>query len=236
MLRRPGGYRLASSGGRLLNSLFFGVAKFGAKAWTSGETARGLGVVIGVQQVHFTLDHPAAKANRHGEWDVREGAAGELRLEVLHLDAPGRTRVWADGAGGKLEDQLTELAAGLVVAGEINYRSWLVESYERVLARRAQMQAELLKRQAERERQDAARRAAEAQARRAALRGHAQGWREAADLRAFIAAVEAAPPAGLDVAAWARWAREEADLLDPFRNGAVGDLPTGIGPEPEPGG
>lgn len=209
---------------RLLNSLFLGVAKLGVKSWTSGEAARDLGLKVGVQQISFVLDHPSAKKNRHGEWEVRAGAADLLRLEITRGAEPDQPKVWFDNEEAKLEDQLTEVAVVLVVTAEAAYRRHQVEAYERILERRAEMEAELVKLQAERERKARERREREAQARRDALRAQASAWREAADLRAFIAAVEAAQPGGVDLQAWASWARTEADRLDPFANGSVAEL------------
>ncbi len=53
------------------------------------------------------------------------------------------------------------------------------------------------------------------------LVGDCEGWRRAADIRAFVAAVEAGPLASKDVetfAGWKLWALAHADRIDPLRD------------------
>lgn len=206
---------------RLLNSLFFGGAKIGAKGWTSGDAARELGVTVGAQPVRFILDHPSAKKNRQGEWEVRAGAADTLRLQITSGSEPERQSVWIDTDDQRLEDQLTEIAVALIIAGEAAYRHEQFALVERVLERRREMEAELEQLLAKRAQEARARAEREALARRDALRAQASVWREAADLRAFIAAVEETRPSQVGLEEWARWARAEADRLDPFTSGSV---------------
>ena len=206
---------------RLLNSLFFGGAKIGAKGWTSGDAACELGITVGAQHVRFILDHPSAKKNRQGEWEVRAGAADTLRLQITSGSDPERQSVWIDKDDQRLEDQLTEIAVALIVAGEAAYRHEQFALVERVLERRREMEAELEELRAKRAQEARARAEREALARRDALRAQASAWREAADLRAFIAAVEETRPSQVGLEEWARWARAEADRLDPFTSGSV---------------
>jgi hypothetical protein len=50
----------------------------------------------------------------------------------------------------------------------------------------------------------------------AALRAFVDAWRSARDIRAFVGAFEqSAPPSGV-LAAWAAWARDHAEALDPL--------------------
>ncbi len=51
----------------------------------------------------------------------------------------------------------------------------------------------------------------------AALRAFVDAWREARNIRAFVGALEQseAPPTGV-LAAWAAWARDHAEAIDPL--------------------
>jgi hypothetical protein len=216
---------------RVLNSLALGLAKAGAKLEISGKVARDLSVLVGSTRLGLTLDHPKAKPTRHGEWEARPGREDDLRLRIGGQEgrAEGYRAVWEDGAGSKLEAELTAIAIEIIVAGEIEHRAAARRHYEWQLERRRHWEDEVRKRREDAERKANERRLAEEKARRDLLFGQANAWRQAQDIRGFIAAVLGDPPKDRSpehVQAWAAWAGAEANALDPLTSKTL-VLPTG---------
>jgi hypothetical protein len=83
------------------------------------------------------------------------------------------------------------------VHGERLYREHCVYHYEYALKRREEMKALLAKQKAEAEAAERKRRLDEEKRQRALLMSQSRDWRQAADLRAFVASV-AANQAGRD--------------------------------------
>ncbi|MBI1360260.1 MAG: hypothetical protein GC155_08250 [Alphaproteobacteria bacterium] len=201
---------------KVLNSLFLGLAEQWAKPWVRGHQARELGVGVGCQQVSFTLDHPSAKPNRHGEAVIHGGKTDTLKLQVRSSDEGGQTLVWRDEDDRKIETRLTEIVVALLLHGEWSYRASCIHRYRYALERREEMKALLVQQKAEAEAAERKRRADEEKRQRGILLHQARDWRQAADLRAFIATVEAGQAGGDGLEAWASWARGIADRLDPL--------------------
>lgn len=206
----------------ILNSLAIGLSKVGAKLEVSGPTGRQISVRVADTPVELTLDHPAAKPNRHGEWQIREGSADDLKLVIGKADAETYKPIWLDDEKGYLEAKLSQIGLEIVFAGEVLYRERQLAGHKWRLEERARLEVEVRKRREEAERRERERRAAEAKARRDQLFGQAQAWRSAHDLRGFVAEIlasqvaSAAPDA---IKRWAAWALREADQLDPATNG-----------------
>ena len=116
-------------------------------------------------------------------------------------------------AAGRVEDQLNEVLIGMVA--EAGRRR--IGRREREAAHRRWEEQERLRReQAERERAE--------RARVEKLLAEADAWKKADTLRGYVAAVEQLAVArrvrvdeGAELAAWMKWAREQADKLDPVR-------------------
>lgn len=206
----------------LLNSLAIGLSKAGAKFEVSGPTGRNVSVRVGVTAVSLTLDHPGARANRFGEWQVREEPAGDLKLVIGEPDAKAFRPVWLDDATGNLEAKLPELCLEIVVAGEAIYRECRLAGHQWALDGRARLEVEVRKRREEAERRALEQREAEVEARREHLFRQANAWRSAGDIRGFVAAILKSQlnSASLDeLNRWAAWALHEADALDPVTCG-----------------
>lgn len=140
-----------------------------------------------------------------------------LRLMLDRTLAPPAITSWADTEGVPLEKQLAEIAADLVVAGEASFRQGLREARER---------------EEEFRRWEEERRQAELKAlgekRLADLRTSGRLLREAEEIRALVARVEAAMLRGErteatpeQVARWKVWALVRADAIDPVLSGQV---------------
>jgi len=207
---------------RLLNSLAIGLARLGARLDVSGKTGRDVSVAVGHTAVAIALDHPKAKPNRHGEWEVRDATAAEpVQLMIAAKDGRSPYPVFHDDEDGRLESRLTAIALEIIVAGEAEYRRRQREYHAWLLAQRREWEEQAAKNQAEAERQARERRLAEEKARREQLFAQAQAWRTARDIRGFVAEVLAEPKAAApdQLRAWADWALAEADALDPVNGG-----------------
>lgn len=138
--------------------------------------------------------------------------SGRLSLYIPHhVGCWGAFRTWEDpranARGPRLEECLNEVIVGIVEAAE---------EYRTVTARwRADLEAR--RQAAVREAEQARRRAQEA-ARLDALMRDAAAWRQAHDLRAYIAALTAdSSPLEAERADYVEWALAQADQLDPLR-------------------
>jgi len=131
--------------------------------------------------------------------------SGRLALEIDTYEE-GYRRRWADGRRQRLEQCLGAFVLGMEALG-------------------AEMHAQHLEREERRRREEEERRRAaeEAERRRieqekiAKLRQLTSDWREANEIRAFIAIVrERAPTAGEELREWIAWGLRVADRLDPI--------------------
>lgn len=131
---------------------------------------------------------------------------------ILRLTIGGRYgvahRSWSDGRRRALEVLLGEIVIGIERAAELlieRDRQW--EAERRAAAEEA------------RRRELAERRAKHARALEADLVQMTRAWRDAGDVRGFVAAVEEGTPPALwteRFAAWVSWAKGRADELDPL--------------------
>lgn len=212
---------------KILNSLALGLAKVGVKLQMSGKVARDITFVVGQMPVHIRLDHPNAKPNQHGEWQVREGPADKLQLTIEPPERSGVSAypVFVDGED-KLETRLREIAVEIVVAGEAEHRLWRAKQHRWLVADRERLEAETRKRREEEEARALAKRLAQEKARRDLLFRQAHAWRTAHDIRGFVAEVLAAGEPSEERRRWADWALAEADALDPTKAGALQIAPS----------
>ena len=117
---------------------------------------------------------------------------------------------WRETAEAPIEEKLSDVIAEIAGIFE-------------VIRLRREREAE---EQERRRKLEEERRLAEMERKRETIRyrhlvGDCEGWRRAADIRAFVAAVEAGPLASKDVetfAGWKLWALAHADRIDPLRD------------------
>lgn len=201
---------------RLINSLFWGLTRVGAKPSLSGQAARATGVSIGGQYINFGIDHPNAKRSRWDEEQVHGGKVDTLRVTIPALDGEGRKSAWSDADGRKLESQLTEIVVMLQLAAEIQYRAGALHSYKCRVESRDKARIELARLREEAARKERERLAEMERQRRDRLLGYARDHRAAEDIRAFISIVSVKAGDVDGVEGWLGWAREVADRLDPL--------------------
>ena len=210
---------------RLLNALCHGLSKAGARPVIRGAEGREISVIVGATDVSITLDHPAAKPDRHGQYKTRPGPVDTLKLQIKHdPGGSGYQAVWTDTENVKLESSLSQIVVAIIVAGEAHYRTGRAQHHAWLIERRAQNEAEIRRRREEAERQAREKRLAEEKARREILFSQARDWRTARDIRAFVDSVLTDPPKRLPAdgaRSWADWALSEADAIDPVMNGSL---------------
>ena len=144
-----------------------------------------------------------------------------LSFSRTHIAACARVAAaqHSRAANGKIEDMLTDIVVSIAVFGEAQLRQSEASHHVWLLKRRAENEAEIIRRRLEAERLAEERRLKAQAERRERLFSQAHAWRNANDIRGFVADVlrAAADDPGLE--AWAAWAKAEADALDPTLNG-----------------
>lgn len=210
---------------RLLNSLVFAFARVGARLELRGRSGRDLAVRVGTQRLALALDAPGALPTHAGEWETRPGPAGPLALSIVRgPDIEETPQLWIDADDALVDAQLADIVVSILVAAEIGHRAAEVEGHARRIKWRAQIAADLVRRQADAVRRRDEREIMKARARRKRLFGQARNWRKARNIRGFVADV-LAEARGLDddgaLAEWRDWALAEADALDPVTDGGL---------------
>jgi len=215
---------------RILNSLFVALARLGSKATTRGGKARDLSVRVGEQYVSFALDRPTTGAGSRQRARSNAQQPSQMRLEISGSSAPGLRLAWEDTPETSLTDHLSEIVVSLLVAGELEYRESLERHYKWRLKRKAELEEEARQQKAEEERLERERRRKAEKAKLDRLLADAAAWRQAAEVRAFVAAArakhagEAQGPCAEELERWAHWALSQAEQLDPLSRSEVSAL------------
>ena len=209
---------------RVLNGLFLAFEKVGCGGWVRGEQARELSLSIGGKHMGFTLDRPSSR--RGGGRPASSGDTNDkLCLELASYEPPAGVRLlWADENGSTLEDQFTEMIVGIAVAAEQLQRAGIARQIAWERQQREEAERQAFKRKIEEERRERERLAALEQAKVDRLREQTEAWFSSANIRTFVAAALASVSGTDDSAsaeAWASWALEVADGMDPLTSGSV---------------
>lgn len=142
---------------------------------------------------------------------------------VLYFTADREGRYdakWEDAAGTRLETQLPRVVETTLRNEELALRQWQMVQYQQAVedmaaAQRARAAAEL-----ERQRREEEKAAAAEQSRRDDLATEAARWHQAAQIRAYIAHLDAH---GAPDAEWRAWALRVADETDPTEKRITAD-------------
>lgn len=159
----------------------------------------------------LTAEERADRWRGDQKWTQVREPTGDLILKIKPFMPSGVPANWQDAPDTPLEQQLDRVLAAMIVG--IAYQRHLRE--ERAAAERRRWEAAEIARRKEEERQ------AEL-TRKKALREQASAWRQAAEIRGFVAAARAAlsdgarpnDPERLEV--WSAWALAHADEIDPL--------------------
>lgn len=176
------------------------------------------------RHIGFTLDRPSSR--RGGRWPPSSSDSNDkLCLELASYEPPAGVRLlWADESGSTLEDQFTEMIVGIAVAAEQLQRAGIARQIAWERQQREEAEREAFKRKIEEERRERERLAALERAKVDRLREQSEAWFSSANIRTFVAAALASVSGTDDRAraeAWASWALEVANEMDPLTSGSA---------------
>ncbi|NEU96926.1 hypothetical protein [Bradyrhizobium uaiense] len=212
---------------RLLNALFLAVARCGGKPEVRGDQAREISITVHQTRIALSFDRPKVSGRRSDADSSSSGSkSNPLRLAIVGgYEREQERTAWQDGEERPLEQRMSDIAVEIVTAAEASYREGCMRDFEWRGQRKAQLEEELRQRQLELERKERERHEKLAQARIDRLLEEATSLSRAADIRAYVRAVEqAAEREGIvapadAVATWVHWALSQADRIDPVKNG-----------------
>lgn len=210
---------------RILNGLFLAWARCGCLPSLSVrryDEEQYIGVRVGDQHVSFSLDVAGTPSRRYPQKKSDDPKARLVLKLGWHQPPDDIVSLWQDQENKPLEDQLHEIAAGVLIAGERAYRAGAERSYKWQVERKRELEEKLRREHEERLRKAREHREKLEKARRDQLLSQTAAWRQAAEVRAYVKAfIESRPAArnpddtqALEV--WAQWALAEADRIDPL--------------------
>lgn len=168
-------------------------------------------VTVDGHAVYFALDQQQAYVGGLS----REQAEAMMAFKLRDSTGEGSSKTIWNERKMPLEEQLTEVVVGILVAGEENRREMLRREH-----RRRWLEREVAAQRA-RQREEAEERAAIKK-----LEADAAAFRLASDIRALVTAARLSTKPGRAFDAWAGWAESHAERIDPVTNGTVSDPPT----------
>jgi beta-galactosidase/beta-glucuronidase len=144
------------------------------------------------------------------KWTQEKVPTGELILKIKESDRYGTAKEWRETAELPLEGKPSDVIAE--IAGMFETTRLRREREAEEQERRRKLEEERCLAEMERKRE---------KIRYRRLVGDCENWRRAAEIRTFVAAVEASPLASKHAAgfaAWKGWALAHADGIDPLQD------------------
>ena len=211
---------------RILNSLFFAVAKMNGKASVRGRETLDIGISFFQQHLPLCLDRPR-KPNRHTQvvHNAVESSDMRLCLSILKGWSSEETlSTWQDEGAHKLEAQMTEIAIQIVLTAEIKYRENALHQHQWRIKRRAQLEEEQRKQKLEAERAEKERQKRIEQSRVNRLLRDAAAFQQAGEIRKYVEAIRQTLSRDEshsieEFEEWSQWALAQADRIDPAIEG-----------------
>lgn len=212
---------------RILNALFFAVARMNGKPVISGRDLSNLQVTFFQRHVGIRLDR--IKQGRRGSSAAKPNASDDNKLSFSILEScygSGKERLsWQDDDSGKIEARIAEVARELVLTAEVQYRESALRHYQWRVERKAELEEEERKRKVETERAERERRRRQEQARIDRLLNDATAFQQAAAIRKYVKAIQLAQGCSSvsvadDLERWSKWALAQADRIDPAIGGS----------------
>jgi hypothetical protein len=200
---------------RLLNTVLLALERHGATATIRDDWASECQAVVSGTEVHFAVD------TRERVIDGRTQKSLTFRLRGYGYRVNEARKNWNE-LKQSLDEQLSEVVVGILVAGEDNRRVSLREAHRSLVAAEHRRIWEE-ERNRERERQAAIEK----------LKTDAAKFSVACDIRALIAAARLTDPTSPSVAEWCKWALSYVASIDPVASGSV--FQRSADPEPRRG-
>jgi hypothetical protein len=207
---------------RILNGLFFAVAKMDGRPYISTREALSIHVAFFQQHVGITLEYAAQSRNRKQQTTEEP----PLSLSIRRTANPSETEAtWRDNDESKLEAQMTEITIEVILTAERHYRGSEFRHYEWRVKRKAELEEQ------ERQRKIAAEKAAKErqqrieQAKIDRLLKDAAALQQANVIRQYVAALRTLEASTSLTSAeefdrWSKWALAQADRIDPAIGGS----------------
>ncbi|MDX3809609.1 MAG: hypothetical protein QHC89_24890 [Bosea sp. (in: a-proteobacteria)] len=206
---------------RLANGLLLGIASAGGRAHLSEKDALAFSVVVGDQSVGLSIDKVVNRSR------AARGQPAPDPVETIEISIggwgynDGKRHLWKDAPDAKLESLATEIVVTVVADAELRHRHHVLDHHKHLVAWRAEEIENRRKAKIEAERKERERQERLARERVERLLGDAAAFRQATDIRAYVAAALAASRPDTDPAAietWRQWALAQADRIDPVVN------------------
>jgi hypothetical protein len=214
---------------RIINSLFIAFDRMGWRVSLGSPDARELRTRMGKTTVKYRID---VVGNRTGTSRTTSDEEVHDRLFIAISDESkigALTTRWEDRDEWPLERQLADVVVGIAIVSEsLQRRSIEVQACRE----KQQGQRHVSERGGEPERPSRERIAIATRenAGRLALLANASAWRDAENVRAYVAAVRGVMEGNVEelrLDDWVKWALSEANRLDPTRSGSEIDGPKG---------
>ena len=207
---------------RILNSLFFAVAKMNGKSSVHGREAREIRVSFFQQHLSLSLDRPKRSRGRSG-FSTSDSESRDMKLCLSILKGCGSEQsivMWQDEDDQKLESRMTDIAIQVILTAEIEYRDGALRQYQWRVQRKAELEEEERKRKLEAERAEKERLKRIEQGRVDRLLRDAAAFHQAGTIRKYVEAIrlaQALESSSLPEAVekWSQWALTQADRIDP---------------------
>jgi hypothetical protein len=207
---------------RILNSLFFAVARVNGKSSVHGREAREIRISFFQQHLPLSLDRPKRSRGRSGfSTSDSESRDMKLCLSILKGWGPEQSIVaWQDEDDQKLESRMTDIAIQVILTAEIEYRDGALRQYQWRVQRKAELEEEERKRKLEAERAEKERLRRIEQGRVDRLLRDAAAFHQAVTIRKYVEAIRLArafesSSSPEEVEKWSQWALTQADMIDP---------------------
>lgn len=215
----------------VLNALFICLTRCGMKPHASGKHGRELSVTVGDLAVPLRLDGVSAdkliERERQGYGFVARNDKDRMKLALGHgWHGEPSPPSWEDKPGQRIERQLREIAAAVIVSAEQRVRDGALHAHQWRINRKAELTEEERKRKIEEDRRRRERRAKLEKARVDHLLGQAHALEATRQIRAYVDAVREKnaqapePMTAQELCDWSAWALAQADRIDPIASGA----------------
>jgi hypothetical protein len=211
---------------RIWNALFVAATRIGCQVeiQTSqyAEPDRKTVITVGSTRMPFAVKSIGSQPAESSKQAARE----RLRLSLYAGHSEGSARkIWEDMGRASLEEQLADILVELIVTAEVFHREASLKHHDWLVRRRGELEAEERQRKIDEERRACELRAKEERERVERLLAQSEALRKAEAIRAYVEIVIVrsgelgARRADLD--RWAMWALNEADRIDPVKNGII---------------
>jgi hypothetical protein len=202
---------------RILNALLMGFARTGSLYWDQIERDQVQNIRGGDLVFQFKLEE-AHSRNKGREVSTEKAAV--LKLEMGTGVYSEFSKSWQDDAAGTLEEKLSELALGMMVATARLKEKWHQEHLAAEEERKEKETRERVKKQEEARRKREAELEAHRQSQISGLLDEAENHRKSMLIRSYVEDVETHQIGDLSKRReWVTWALDIAKQLDPFTSG-----------------